>query len=31
VLIGISAFVECGPGVCPDNPTSYWLFDQPPG
>ena len=26
VLVGVSAFVECGPGVCPDNPTSYWLF-----
>ena len=29
VLVGISAFVECGPGECPDNPTSYWLLDQP--
>ena len=22
----LSAFAECGPGQCPDNPTSYWLF-----
>ena len=26
---GVSAFVECGPGECPDNPTSYWLLEQP--
>jgi hypothetical protein len=19
-------FAECGPAVCPDNPTEYWLF-----
>ncbi|NRB72602.1 MAG: disulfide bond formation protein B, partial [Xanthomonadales bacterium] len=19
-------FAECGPGVCPDNPTDYWLL-----
>ena len=23
----IVAFAECGPLQCPDNPTSYWLFD----
>lgn len=28
VLVGVSAFVECGPGECPDNPTSYWLFER---
>ena len=27
VLVGISAFAECGPGECPDNPTSYWLLE----
>ena len=27
-VIGIAAFVECGPGECPDNPTSYWLLDR---
>jgi len=21
----VAAFAECGPGQCPDNPTSYWL------
>ena len=26
--VGVSAFVECGPGECPDNPTSYWLFER---
>jgi disulfide bond formation protein DsbB len=28
VLIGVTAFVECGPGECPDNPTTYWLLDR---
>jgi disulfide bond formation protein DsbB len=28
VLVGISAFVECGPGECPDDPTSYWLLSR---
>ena len=28
-LVGASAFVECGPGECPDSPTGYWLLDQP--
>ena len=23
----IVTFAECGPLQCPDNPTSYWLFD----
>jgi Mn2+/Fe2+ NRAMP family transporter len=23
----VSTFVECGPGQCPDNPVSYWLFN----
>ncbi len=22
----LSTFAECGPGQCPDNPVSYWLF-----
>lgn len=22
-------FAECGPLVCPDNPTDYWLFQRP--
>jgi len=22
----IATFIECGPGQCPDNPVSYWLF-----
>ncbi|MBT1443595.1 disulfide bond formation protein B [Shewanella sp. JM162201] len=22
----LSTFAECGPLVCPDNPTEYWLF-----
>ena len=22
----VSTFVECGPYVCPDNPTQYWLI-----
>jgi disulfide bond formation protein DsbB len=26
-LCVVSTFVECGPGECPDNPTSYWLFE----
>ena len=28
VLVGVSAFVECGPGECPDDPTGYWLFSR---
>lgn len=24
----ITTFVECGPYQCPDNPVSYWLFNQ---
>ena len=28
VLVGVSAFVECGPGECPDDPTSYWLLQR---
>jgi disulfide bond formation protein DsbB len=28
VLVGVAAFVECGPGECPDNPTSYWLLNR---
>ena len=28
VLVGVSAFVQCGPGECPDNPTGYWLLDH---
>lgn len=28
VLAGISAFALCGPGECPDNPTSYWLLTR---
>ncbi|MFL5333174.1 MAG: disulfide bond formation protein B [Geminicoccaceae bacterium] len=28
VLVGVSAFVECGPGECPENPTSYWLLSR---
>lgn len=28
VLVGVSAFAECGPGECPDDPTSYWLLDR---
>ena len=31
VLIGLAAFAQCGPAECPDNPTSYWLFDRPAG
>jgi len=23
----LATFAECGPGQCPDNPTSYWIFD----
>jgi len=23
----IATFAECGPLQCPDNPTSYWLFN----
>ena len=26
-LCVVSTFVECGPRECPDNPTSYWLFE----
>lgn len=32
LLVAINAigsfaeFAECGPGQCPDNPTSYWLL-----
>ena len=22
----LSTFALCGPGVCPDNPVSYWIF-----
>ena len=22
----LATFAECGPGQCPDNPVSYWLF-----
>jgi disulfide bond formation protein DsbB len=29
VLVGVSAFVECGRDECPDNPTSYWLLARP--
>ncbi|KGP63020.1 hypothetical protein EP47_12905 [Legionella norrlandica] len=25
---GISTFLECGPHECPDNPSSYYLFEQ---
>ena len=28
VLVGLAAFVQCGPGECPDNPTSYWLLER---
>ena len=28
VLVGVSAFVQCGPGECPDDPTSYWLLQR---
>jgi disulfide bond formation protein DsbB len=31
VLIGLAAFAQCGPAECPDDPTSYWLFDRPAG
>lgn len=24
----ISAFIECGPHLCPSDPTSYWLIDK---
>ena len=27
VLVGIAAFVQCGPGACPDNPTGYRLLE----
>ena len=27
----IATFVECGPYRCPDNPVSYWLFNQGTG
>lgn len=30
ILVGanvIATFAECGPGQCPDNPVSYWLFN----
>ncbi|API87236.1 disulfide bond formation protein B [Francisella uliginis] len=23
----INVFIECGPHLCPSDPTSYWLFD----
>ena len=25
-LNALLAFMECGPGQCPDNPVGYWLF-----
>ena len=28
VLVGMAAFAQCGPGECPDNPTSYWLLER---
>ncbi len=28
VINGASAFVECGPWVCPANPTHYWLMGR---
>ena len=27
---GVSTVLECGGGLCPDNPTSYQLLDQDP-
>jgi len=27
-LNALSTFAECGPLVCPDNPTGYWLFSK---
>jgi len=26
VINFLSTFALCGPGVCPDNPASYWIF-----
>jgi hypothetical protein len=26
VANAVITFVECGPLVCPDNPTRYWLL-----
>ena len=30
-LNALATFVECGPYQCPDNPVSYWLFNQGAG
>ena len=28
VATALAAFALCGPGECPDNPTSYWLLER---
>ena len=25
-LNALLAFMECGPGQCPDNPAGYWIY-----